>query len=143
MQDQVKASAPGIVLDGILVEKMSASGVELVIGARRDPQWGPVLLVGLGGIWIEALADVQLLPADLDDAQIIAALRRLKGVKILDGIRGKPPVDMAAVAHATRKVADLMRERPEVVEVDINPFVVFAEGRGGVALDALIVLADD
>ena len=143
MQNAVGQGAPDIVLDGLLVEAMSAPGVELVIGGRRDPLWGPVMLVGLGGIWIEALADVQLLPPDLTEDQIVAALRRLKGVKVLDGIRGRPAVDLLAVARATRRIADLMRSNPQVVEVDINPFVAFAQGQGGIALDALIVLADD
>jgi succinyl-CoA synthetase beta subunit len=112
-----------------------------VIGGRRDPQWGVVMLVGLGGIWIEALKDVCLLPSDLDEAGIVAALRKLKGAALFDGLRGQPPVDLAPVAHAVRRLADLMIVNPEIAEVDINPFIARAAGQDAIALDALFVMA--
>ncbi|MDX3905213.1 MAG: acetate--CoA ligase family protein [Pigmentiphaga sp.] len=132
---------PGLVLDGMLVEAMSAPGLELVIGCRRDPNWGVVALVGLGGIWIEALQDVRLLAPDLTEAQIVRELGKLKGARLLSGLRGRPAVDVAAVAAAVRKLADLVLANPEIVEVDVNPLIALPAGEGIVALDALFVMA--
>ena len=132
---------PGMTLDGVLVEKMSAKGLELVIGGRRDPQWGPVILVGLGGIWVEALGDVRLMAPDLSEDEVIAELMKLKTAKLLKGFRGSPAVDVRAVAQAAVSLGKLMRAHPEIVEVDINPLMVHAEGAGATALDALIVTA--
>jgi len=89
--ENVKRAAPDITLDGALVEKMSPKGVELVVGAKRDPGWGTVLLLGLGGIWVEALGDVKLLPVDADETQIVEALHKLRTAKLLNGFRGAPP----------------------------------------------------
>lgn len=135
----ITRAAPNVALDGALVEKMSPKGVELMIGAKRDPQWGPVLLLGLGGIWVEALGDVQLLPADADKAQILEALRKLRTAKLLKGFRGAPPADVEAVAEAVIAVGRLMRTVPEIVEIDVNPLMVHCAGQGVTALDALIV----
>jgi acetate---CoA ligase (ADP-forming) len=131
------AALPGIRLDGALVEEMASPGVELVIGARRDPQWGPVLLVGLGGIWIETLRDVRLLPPDLEPADIAGELTRLQGAALLTGTRGSAAVDLAAVATLAARVADLMLANPRISEVDLNP--VIARPDGATAVDALIV----
>ncbi|MCK2127004.1 acetate--CoA ligase family protein [Thauera aromatica] len=137
MHADVARARPDLVLDGILVEKMGERGLELVVGARRDPQWGPVVVVGLGGIWIEVLHDVRLLPADADEAQVVRELAQLKAAALLAGVRGAPAVDTAAVARAVVTVGALMRTMPEIREIDINPLVAYP--RGVLALDALIV----
>jgi hypothetical protein len=110
-----------------------------VVGAKRDPQWGPVVLVGLGGIFIEALGDVRLLPPDLTESAIVDELNKLEGAKLLAGFRGAPPVDVEAVAHTAALIGRLMRTRPEIVEIDVNPLVAHGKGEGVTALDALIV----
>ena len=135
----VKRAAPDVKLDGALVEKMSPKGLELMVGAKRDPGWGTVLLLGLGGIWVEALGDVQLLPGDAGEEQILEALHKLRSAKLLDGVRGAPPVDVKAVAQTVMAIGRLMRTMPELVEIDINPLMVHAKGQGATALDALIV----
>jgi acyl-CoA synthetase (NDP forming) len=135
----IKRAAPGVNLDGMLVEQMAPKGVELMVGAKRDPGWGTVLLLGLGGIWVEALGDVQLLPDDADEEQVVAALGKLRAAKLLTGFRGAPPVDVAAVAQVTMAIGRLMRTMPELVEIDVNPLTVYARGQGATALDALIV----
>lgn len=137
--ERVAASQPGVALDGMLVEKMAPRGVELIVGARRDPAWGPVVLVGLGGIWTEALDDVRLMPADLTQEQIVAEIGRLKGARVLHGLRGAPPMDIAAIADVAARVGALMRARPEIAEIDINPLVAYP--KGVLALDALIITA--
>jgi acyl-CoA synthetase (NDP forming) len=137
MHARIAAAQPGLVLDGVLVEAMAAPGVELIVGARRDPAWGPVVMVGLGGIWTEALDDVRLMPADLPREQVIAKIGRLRGAKLLHGLRGAPGVDIAAIADVAVTLGALIRARPEIAEIDINPLVAYPSGV--LALDALIV----
>jgi acyl-CoA synthetase (NDP forming) len=139
MLENMKCAAPHVALDGILVEKMSPKGVELMIGAKRDQAWGTVLLVGLGGIWVEALGDVELLPVDAEKEQIMEALNKLRASKLLTGFRGAPPADVDAVAQAVLALGRLMQTTPDIVGIDVNPLMVHAKGEGATALDALIV----
>ena len=106
---QYPQSRPDLTLDGMLVEAMAKPGLEMIVGARRDPKWGPIVTVGLGGIWIEALHDVRLLPADLDSDDIIEELLKLKGAALLRGLRGAPPVDLDALADIVARLGALMR----------------------------------
>ncbi len=138
----VQEAAPGLQLDGLLVEKMApGGGLEMIVGARRDPQWGAMLLVGLGGVWTEALKDVRLLPAGSSAAQIAVELGELKGAALLRGMRGSPPRDIAAFADIAARIGAMMLANPEITDIDVNPVNVYAEGLGALALDALIVLA--
>ena len=139
MMKSVKRAAPDVTLDGCLVEKMSSKGIELMVGAKRDPGWGTVLLLGLGGIWVEALGDVQLLPGSADRAQIAEALHKLRSAKLLDGVRGAPPADIDAVVQVVMAIGRLMETVPELTEIDVNPLMVHTKGQGVTALDALIV----
>jgi len=139
MMGNVKRVAPDVALDGALVETMSPRGIELMVGAKRDRGWGTVLLLGLGGIWVEALGDVQLLPSGADAAQIREALGKLHAAKLLAGVRGAPPADVDAVVRVVMAIDRLMQTVPEVTEIDVNPLMVHAEGEGATALDALIV----
>jgi acyl-CoA synthetase (NDP forming) len=142
MMRNVTRAAPGVVLDGALVERMSPRGIELMIGAKRDPGWGTVLLLGLGGIWVEALGDVQLLPSGADAALIRAALGKLRSAKLLAGVRGAPPADLDAIVRAVQAIDRLMQALPELTEIDVNPLMVHGEGEGATALDALIVVGE-
>jgi acyl-CoA synthetase (NDP forming) len=139
LHDNIKKHQPDLKLDGVLVEKMAAKGLELVIGAKRDPLWGPVLLVGLGGIWVEALGDVRLLPPDLSEKAIVEELLKLRTAKLLKGFRGSPAVDTAAVAKTVALVGRIMTTVPEIIEIDINPVFAHGAGEGVTAVDALIV----
>jgi acyl-CoA synthetase (NDP forming) len=141
MMAGVRWAAPDVTLDGALVEKMSPRGIELMVGAKRDPGWGTVLLLGLGGIWVEALGDVQLLPSGADEAQIREALGRLRSARLFAGVRGGPPADVDAVVRAVQAIDRLMQGAPELIEIDVNPLMVHAKGQGATALDALIVVA--
>jgi acetate---CoA ligase (ADP-forming) len=138
------ASFPNLAIDGMLVEKMAGGGIEpgieLIIGARRDPDWGHVLLVGLGGILTEALGDVRLLMPDVTLESAREELMRLKGAKLFGGFRGSAPVDVEAAARIIAKIGAFVRENPRVRELDINPLVVYPEGHGAVALDALMIV---
>ncbi|KJC56001.1 hypothetical protein UP10_37190 [Bradyrhizobium sp. LTSPM299] len=139
LHDNVQRAKPGLQLDGVLVETMSPRGLELVVGARRDPQWGTVVLVGLGGVLVEALQDVRLLAPDATESEILCELDKLKTAKLLHGFRNIPPVDREAVAKAAMAIGRLMLTHPEIVEIDVNPLMVYGKGQGAVALDALIV----
>jgi acyl-CoA synthetase (NDP forming) len=130
----------GLKLDGVLIEKMAQPGIEMILGARRDPQWGPVLAVGLGGIFAEAIADIRILPVGLDVAEIEAELRLLRGAKMLAGMRGAKPADVKALAQTVAQLGAIMQAEKRITEIDINPLSVFAEGEGVLALDALIVV---
>jgi acyl-CoA synthetase (NDP forming) len=138
MHQRIAAARPGLALDGVLIEAMAPPGLELIVGARRDPDWGPVLLVGLGGVWTEALDDVRLMPADLSGDRVVAEIGRLKGARLLQGMRGAPAADVSGVADVAVRVGALMRARPEIAEIDINPLVAYPDGV--LALDALIVM---
>ena len=139
MHQDIAGARPGLVLDGILIEKMSDRGAELIIGAQNDPEWGPVLLVGFGGVLAEALHDMRLLPPDLSVEAIENELLRLKSAALLRGFRGSPALDVRAAAEIVRRLGSLMLAAPQIREVDINPVVVYPQGHGAVALDALIV----
>ena len=133
------ARARGLAIEGVLVEQMAKQGIETIVGARRDPQWGPVMLVGLGGIWAEALSDVRILPVGLDEAEIMREIRALRGAKLLAGMRGAAAADVAALARTVALIGAVVAARPEIAEIEINPLTVYPEGEGALALDALIV----
>ncbi len=118
---------------------MARPGVELILGARNDPDWGPSLTVGLGGVWAEALHDARVMPALLAPSAIADELRKLKGAVLLTGYRGKPALDIDAVADIAARFGRFVSAHPEVAEIDINPLVVYPRGEGAVAVDALIV----
>jgi acyl-CoA synthetase (NDP forming) len=128
-------------LRGVLVEPQVGAGVELIVGLRRDPQFGPLVLVGLGGVLAEALDDVAIELAPLSAAMAAAMLDRLRGAAILAGVRGRPAVNRAAVVELIVALADLGWRRPDLLEVDLNP-VIAGEHRA-IAVDALVVIAGD
>ncbi|MBY0619661.1 acetate--CoA ligase family protein [Sphingomonas ursincola] len=134
----VAAYDASLALDGVLVEAMGKRGLELIVGAKRDPQWGPVVLVGFGGVTAELQHDARLITPDMTEAAIIAELGRLKSAALLHGYRGSPALDVAAVARLAMRMIDVMVGTPEIAEVDLNPVIVYPQGEGLVALDALI-----
>jgi len=135
----VAAYDASIALDGAQVEAMGKRGVELIVGARNDPDWGPVILAGFGGVTAELLHDVRLLPVDLTHDAIVAELRALKQGALLDGYRGSPALDVDAVARLIAGLGRVLAGTPSIREIDLNPVVVYPEGEGVVALDALIL----
>ena len=143
LHDSVAAYRPGLRLDGVLVERMGARGTELIVGGRNDPEWGPVLLVGFGGVMAELFHDVRLLPTDLSHEAIVAALDTLKSGALLRGFRGSPPLDIDALAALIGGVGAVLRANPRLSEIDLNPVVVYPAGQGVVALDALMLVAPD
>ncbi len=128
-------------LRGLLVEPAVAAGVELIVGLQRDSQFGPIVLVGLGGILAEVLDDIALELAPVAPAAAATMLDRLRGEAILGGVRGRPAVDRAAIVRLIVALGQLGWDHPELLEVDLNPVIVDADG--AIAVDALVVLEDD
>jgi acetate---CoA ligase (ADP-forming) len=128
----------GLAVRGLLVEPMARAGVELILGLRRDPQFGPVVLVGFGGTLAEVLDDVAIRLAPLNLAAAESMLDELRGARLLGGVRGRPPIDRAQVASMLVALGRLGVERPDVLEVDLNP--VIASEDEAIAVDALVVL---
>ncbi|WP_160737272.1 acetate--CoA ligase family protein [Altericroceibacterium endophyticum] len=137
MSASVAGALNGAELDGILVEEMALAGVDMIVAGRRDPEWGAVVMVGMGGIWAEAMRDFRLFPADLAETDIEAELRQLRSAPVLTGGRGRPACDLAALVDVAARVGAALRAEPRLREVEINPLRVFEEGRGSMALDAL------
>ncbi len=127
-------------LTGFLVQEQAIPGTELIVGCRRDPAFGPVVLVGLGGIWVEALRDVSLRLAPVSHDEARTMLSELKGAAILAGFRGQPPVDREALADLLVRVGRLACERDDLVELDLNPVIAGEDGL--FAVDARIMIAD-
>lgn len=139
MQAAIAQALPELRLDGILVETMGRWGTELIVGAHSDPEWGPVLLVGLGGVLAEALGDTRLMVPGLSRNAVVAELLKLKSAALLRGFRGSPELDVEAAAEIVIKLGELVLANPSIREVDINPVIVYEKGEGAVALDALIL----
>ena len=133
------ARAHGLDPHGLLVEPMADPGVELIVGLRRDPSFGPAVMVGLGGVLTEVLDDVALRLAPVDRETALEMLTELRGARVLDGVRGSTAVDRGAVADLIVELSRLGDARPDIVEVDLNP--VIASAGGALAVDALVVLA--
>ena len=134
-----RLSAAGeVTVRGLIVQPMIPPGLELIVGTTRDAQFGPLVLVGLGGVLAEALDDVSLRLAPIGPQDAAAMLDELRGSRLLDGVRGRPPIDRAAVAAILVKVAGLAASRPDIVAIDINP--VIAGPAGAIAVDGLVVV---
>jgi acetate---CoA ligase (ADP-forming) len=125
--------------DGCVVEELAvaADGVELIVGARRDPHFGPVVMVGIGGIFTELLDDLQVDLAPIDQTRAAAMLSRLRGAGLLTGARGRSPVDLDAAARLIVAVGDITASDPDIGELEINPVLVTPAGT--LALDARII----
>jgi succinyl-CoA synthetase beta subunit len=133
------ARQAGVSLSGVIVAEMAKGQRELMIGARLDPVFGPVVLVGDGGKYVEAMPDLQVLLPPFDAAEVEQALRRLRIAPLLDGVRGEPPLDVAAFCRSVVAVGRLMAaDRAGITQLDINPVIVGASGQGCVAVDAVI-----
>jgi len=128
--------------DGVLVARHSAGRRELALGARLDPAFGPVVLLGDGGIYLEALKDFRLLLPPFGEDEVRAALAQLRIAPLLQGVRGEPPLDLAGFARTAVALGDAMLGwGGKVASVDVNPVMLFAQGDGALAVDALVELA--
>jgi acetate---CoA ligase (ADP-forming) len=119
-----------------LVQKMAPVGCEMIIGGRNDPEFGPVVLCGSGGIFVEVYNDVAVRIAPVDETIAKEMIAELKGAVILNGFRGRAPYNVEAFARAIVNISRLLTEHPEIKSLDINPFILFTKGQGGILVDA-------
>jgi acyl-CoA synthetase (NDP forming) len=125
---------------GIVVQKMAPASRELVIGGKRDPSFGPVVLIGLGGIMVEVIKDVSMRLAPIDTDAAMQMLGELSGKRILGRFRGMREADLEAAARILVQVSLLMHHCPQIREMDLNPVSIDDEGKGAVALDARLLM---
>jgi acetate---CoA ligase (ADP-forming) len=131
---------PGADIRGVLVQEMVPAGREVLVGMSRDPQFGPIVACGLGGVLVETLRDVQLLPPPLTEPEVRATLARLRGYPVLLGTRGAGAADLDALVDVLLRFADLVGDLGDLVrEIDVNPLVVYQSGAGACAVDCVIV----
>ena len=141
--DEIVAAArrasPDATIDGVSVQQMARPGIEVIVGVSTDPQFGPVIMFGLGGVLVEVLKDVsfRIIPIASRDARQM--IREIKGFPLLEGYRGQDPADLAALESLLLRVSEFVEKQPEVSELDLNP--VFAYKDGALAVDARIVLS--
>ena len=127
---------------GVLVQEMLPPSRELILGMNRDSQFGPLLMTGLGGVYVEVLKDVSFRLAPVSEEDVLDMLRELKSYWLLKGARGEPPADIDAVIESMLRVSQLVTDFPEITELDINPLRVLEDGKGCLAADARIVLEE-
>ncbi len=142
--DAARRHAPAAHIDGVLVQPMAPPGREVILGIHSDPTWGLMLMVGIGGVLVEALADVALAPVPLDRASALALISRLKSAQLLGRFRGNPPADVGALADLMVKLSNFAADHADRISaIDLNPVIVHAEHNGVSVVDALIVKRDD
>ena len=140
MVTQAATAAPRARIEGVLVQEQVTGGREVILGMAKDPQFGPLLMFGLGGIYVEALKDVTFRIAPLARSEAEAMIREVRAFPILQGLRGEPPADLAALVEDILRLSQLVTDFPEIAEIDINPLLVKPKGEVTVALDARIKL---
>jgi len=141
--DEIVAAArraqPGATVLGVSVQKMARPGVEVIMGMTKDPQFGPVLMFGLGGVFVEVLKDVAFRIVPLEPRDARQMIRDIQGFPVLEGFRGQEPADLAALEDMLIRLSAFVEEHPEIQELDLNP--IFAYKDGALAVDARIVLS--
>jgi len=136
----IKKEYPQAKIQGVSVQKMARTGVEVIIGMSKDAQFGPVLMFGLGGILVEILKDVSFRIVPLVKRDAAEMIREIKGYPLLEGYRGQEPVDVANLEELILKVSDFVDKNPDIKELDLNP--IFAYSDGAVAVDARVILEE-
>ncbi|HOW59583.1 MAG TPA: acetate--CoA ligase family protein [Candidatus Omnitrophota bacterium] len=127
-------------IDGVFMQRMAPKGREVILGMKRDPHFGPVLMFGLGGIYVEALKDVTFRVAPIRELSAYDMIKSIRAYKLLQGVRGEPPADIEAMAECLKRLSQLSCDHPEIDEIDINPLMVYGEGKGAGVIDARIIL---
>jgi acyl-CoA synthetase (NDP forming) len=140
MTANIRKSFPQAHLEGVLIEQMAPKGTEVIVGMRRDPSFGPLLMFGLGGIYVELFADVAFRIAPVSPEEAREMIFETKAGKLLTGFRGMPHADLLAVVACIQKLGQLALDFPTIDEIEVNPLLVFDEGQGAVALDGRVIL---
>ena len=127
--------------EAILVQKMVSAGHEVFVGAKQDPVFGPVILAGLGGIYVEVFGDVTLRVAPVSAAEARKMFDEIRGSQLLKGVRGQPPGDLEALIHLVQRISQLVCDLPQIQELDLNPIKVLPKGQGCLVVDCRMVLS--
>ena len=127
-------------MEGVLVQPMLRDGIETIIGMTHDPSFGPVVMFGLGGVYVELLKDVAFRVHPLTDRDARDLVRSVRGYPVLEGWRGAPPGDVPSLEEALLRVSQLAGDHPEIAEMDLNPLNVLEPGRGCVVVDARVAI---
>ena len=136
MLQRLKAQAPQARIDGFSVQEMVRGEAEVIIGVRRDPQFGPIVIVGLGGVAVEIMNDVAVATAPVSRTHARKMLDNLKTAPLFKGARGRPPLDVDALAGAVERISWLAHDLgARLIDLEINPLIVGARGEGAVAVD--------
>ncbi len=140
---RARAVFPKADIRGVQVQQMVRGGQEVIVGMKRDPVFGPLVMFGLGGVYVEALGDVsfRLAPLSRQDAEEMIA--EVRSAKLLEGLRGAPPTDRAALVDAILRIGQLAADCPEILELDVNPLIVLPVGQGALAVDVRIILESE
>jgi acyl-CoA synthetase (NDP forming) len=134
----VKEKHPEAKVQGVSVQKMAKPGVEIIIGMSKDAQFGPVIMFGLGGVWVEVLKDVAFRIVPLEPRDAHEMVQEIKGRPLLEGYRGQEAVDIGNLEKMILKVSSFVEQHPEIKELDLNPVVAYKDG--AIAVDARVVL---
>jgi acetyltransferase len=138
--ENVDMAVPGAKIQGMLMEQMAPKGVEVILGASRDPRFGPLMMFGLGGTLVEVLKDVSFRLAPMWRISAERMLRETRSFKLLDGFRGNPPCDVEAVVDILLRLSHMVCNHPEISELDINPLIVHTKGQGCSVADSRVML---
>jgi acetyltransferase len=136
----VEKAVPGAKIQGILVEQMAPKGVEVILGASRDPRFGPLMMFGLGGTLVEVLKDVSFRLAPMWQISAEKMIREIRSFQVLNGFRGAPPCDIDSIVDTLLRLSTMVCNHPEISELDINPLIVHARGQGCSVADSRIML---
>ena len=140
----MRAARPDATLEGVMIEKMaSRGGQEVIIGMKRDAGFGPLLMFGLGGVTVELFKDVSFRVAPVNRMEALQMIHETRAGRLLTGFRGSAPADLDAVVDVLLRLGQLALDYPQIAEAAVNPLLVYAEGRGGLALDCRIILYSD
>ncbi len=131
---------PEVKLEGVMIEQMAGSGQEVIVGMRRDAGFGPLLMFGLGGVYVELFKDVSFRVAPVSEKEALQMISETGAGKLLKGFRGTPASDLDAVVSCIQRLGQLALDFPEIEEVEVNPLLVHAQGRGALVLDGRIIL---
>ena len=140
MMKDVRAAVPHCRITGVLIQPMAVGGKEVILGMNRDPQWGPLLMFGLGGIYVEVLKDVQFRVAPLSGKDALGMIYGIKTHQLLEGVRGEKPADIPKLVELLERLSQLVTDFPDILELDINPVKVYEKGQGCLALDARMTI---
>ena len=141
MMLKIKKRAPEAQIDGIYVEQMVTRGLEVILGMNRDPQFGPMLMFGLGGIFVEVLKDVTFHLAPITESEAVQMLKSTRSYAMLEGQRGHQGVDLSTIAVGLQRISQLTTDFPQITELDINPYIVGSAGTDPVVADVHMTLA--